>query len=70
VVPTGKLLPDACDEEIVTEQLSETDGVIQETFALHALGKASTEIFEGQLEITGSVTSLTVTLNEQVEMFP
>jgi hypothetical protein len=53
----------------VPPQLSDTVGAVQFTTAWQD-AFALTTIFEGHPDMTGSVLSTTVTLNEQVDVFP
>ena len=53
----------------VPPQLSETVGAVQFTMAWQE-ASAPTTIFEGHPVMKGLVLSWTVTLNEQVEVFP
>jgi uncharacterized protein YunC (DUF1805 family) len=70
VVPMGNVLPgDLVVVNAPPEQLSVNVGAVQATTAWHD-ELALTIIFEGHPEITGLVTSWTVTLKEQVEIFP
>ena len=69
MVPLTKLLPDATEGVIVlTPQLSVAVGDTKLTFAAHIPGLLFTVLFAGQAESTGASISITVTLNEQVEL--
>jgi hypothetical protein len=63
------MLPGAWLSTSVDEQLSDAMGGVHGTAAWHK-AVASIVISDGQLEITGGVTSLTVTWNEHIVLFP
>src|SRR5688572_15694806 len=69
VVPIGNVSPGLWSLVNVALQLSDTVGTAQFTTALHE-AVALTILSDGQLLMTGLVTSFTITLNEHVEMFP
>jgi hypothetical protein len=70
VVPFEKTSPGLWFLEVLTApQLSVAVGAVQLTEAWHD-EFADTVISDGQFEITGLVTSLTITLNAQVDEFP
>ena len=70
VVPAGKTAPGECDFVTVTpRQLSIAVGSVQLTDASQEFF-ALTAMFDGQLAKSGGVLSSTITLNEQVEVFP
>ena len=68
VVPTGKTLPEDGFEITVEEQLSVED-TLKLTMAPQSFASVLMFMSAGQL-ITGNSLSVTITLNEQVEMFP
>jgi hypothetical protein len=70
VVPGGKRLPDAGLLTTVTPgQLSVAVGEANITVASHSPALFETVIFGGQI-MTGNSVSFTVTVNEQVDIFP
>ena len=73
VVPTGNALPEArpavC-EMVCPVQLSELVGGVKVTTAEQRPGSLLTVIFPGQLEITGSSLSITVTSKLQESVCP
>ncbi len=54
---------------VVPEQASDPEGAAKVATPVHNPGEAFTEILAGQL-MNGGVTSLTVTVNEQLVAFP
>ena len=66
VVPTGKVLPDAGVDTTVAEQLSVAI-TLKLTTAPQILEAEKTLVSAGQI-ITGGVVSITVTVNEQVDV--
>jgi uncharacterized protein YunC (DUF1805 family) len=70
VDPIEKVLPGVfVAVSVPPEQLSVKVGAVQLTTALQEV-LAVTVMSEGQPEISGSIRSCTITLNEQVEAFP
>jgi hypothetical protein len=64
-VPDGNVEPDACDEvKDCIVQLSDAVGAVQVTTDVHVI------ISDGQFEITGSSSSVTVTTCEHVAELP
>ena len=55
--------------KVTSPQLSVAVGAFQVAVALH-VASAKTVMFEGHPVITGGESSLTITLNEQVEILP
>jgi hypothetical protein len=73
VIPTGNVEPDGKPDVCTIEtpgQLSEADGAIHDTIALHKPGLLLEIISNGQLVNNGDSPSVTVTLNEHVTEFP
>ena len=71
VVPVLKVLPEGMDGVTVTaEQLSLANGVFHVAVAVQTPAGTFVEILEGQNGITGGVESCTLTVKEQVEVFP
>jgi hypothetical protein len=69
VVPSAKTEPDArLLTKLAIPQLSEAVGAVHVTVAPHGGGPEATDILEGQPVIWGGVLSVTVTLNEHVEV--
>lgn len=70
VVPTSKNEPDAGLAEVLTKgQLSKGAGILKLTIAPHCPGSLFWTILVGQLA-TGSSSSVTITLNIQLDMLP
>tara|TARA_R100001230_G_C5632137_1_gene139600 strand:- start:11 stop:421 length:411 start_codon:yes stop_codon:yes gene_type:complete len=70
VSPAENVSPGLWVDESVALQLSVCKGGVQVTTAVHTPGSAFCVILKGQLEITGSLVSSTVTVKEQVSELP
>jgi hypothetical protein len=73
VVPTGKVDPGdnpAVCEMLAPLQLSFAVGTVHVTTLPQEPAELDCEMLEGQPEMVGAWVSVTVTVNEQVEVFP
>ena len=69
-MPIGNVAPGLWLDVMVAEQLSLAVGAVQFTTAVHEAASVVWAIFDGAPEITGSWLSVTVTVKDDVAVFP